>query len=540
MKRKIFFMLMFAVVLCLSISLVVSAETAVSENNYDSNGDVVAISVGDYSFDGLTQNISYIDITYTTIDGSTNTGKMYFVTNLWGSKRQMHSTYIPADFDMSQMIYMPDKIDIDGNGSFSATEKILGTQGDKNLYCKYDSYSDGIFSNTVNVKYEMVKLSYSTYLEYFGPSAYCWVPLTTLTHSGREAVEGTFFVASSVSKFYGGNNGSSFGGTANGGINGKTGKFTRLVFEERDHYVEFGQYALCRNVIEEVVFLGTGTYGIGSDSIAYLWKEGTNQPCLKRVVIQSGVNLSGSLALNVGNYDIVFIGENEEYSSDIYGGVLKNATGNVIYEKICYVYGHAEGENDNDCTTYLGCLNCDAVLEEAYETHEINKTFEYENGYLSAGIRREGCTRCAYGVEESTPALFTCLGYSFAEKSNGGIVVGFTVNYGAISNYTSETEKTLSFGVFASLKDSIANKDIFDENGKTTSGVISADVTINGMAAFDLKISGINETQRDVKLVLGAYVKVTKGEMVEYFYLQASEPLENEKYAYITYNELVK
>ena len=533
-------MLLFVFMLCFFVANAVNAETVVSESNYDTNGDVIAFSVGDYNFDGLNQNFSYIDITYTTTNGSINTGKMYFVTNLWGSYRQMHSTYIPSDFDMSQTVYMPDKIDVNADGSFSSTEKILGTQGDKNLYLKYDSYEGGVFANTVDVKYEMVKLCYSKYLEYFGPMAYCWVPLTTLTYNGREAVEGTFFVAPSVNKFYGGNNGSSFGGTGNGNINGKTGKFTRLVFEARDHAVEFGQYALCRNVIEEVVLLGTGTYNLRTDAIAYLWKEGTNQPCLKTVVIENGVNLTGSIGLNVGNYDVIVIGNEGEYSSDAYNSALKNATGNVTYEKICYVYGHMAKENDNDCTTALNCSNCDFVIENAYGEHDINITFEYANGYLSKGNRREGCARCAYGDTEATPALFVCLGYSVEENANGGIVLGYIVDYKAITKYASETGKNLTFGVFAVLKDTIGNSDIFDENGKAIDGAICADVTKQGLSAFEIKISGIDENQRDIKIVLGAYVKVTNEGNTEYFYLQEKEPMQNEKYSCISYNEITK
>ncbi len=540
MKRKIFLMLVFAFLFSCLIATSVNAETVLSENNYDTNGDVVAISVGEYTFDGLMQNISYIDITYTTTNGGTNTGKMYFVTNLWGSKRQMHSTYIPADFDMSQMVYMPDKIDVNGDGTFTYNEKIVGTQGDKNLYCKYDSYADGAFTNLVDVKYEMVKLSYSTYLEYFGPAAYCWIPLTTLTHSGREAVEGTFFVSPSVNQLYGGNNNSSFGGTANGNINGKTCKFTRIVFEARDHSVDFGQYALCRNVIEEVVFLGTGTYHLRSDAIAYLWAEGTNQPCLKRVVIQDGVNFTGSIALNVGTYEVVVIGSEGEYSGGKYSETLKNAIGNVTYEKICYVYGHDAAENDNNCTTALNCANCDVVLEEAYDTHNINTTFEYANGYLSKGNIREGCSRCGYGVEETMPALFTCLGYSVAENTSCGIVVGFTVDYVTIAKYTEKTENTLTFGVFAALKDTLAGSDIFDENGKAISGVICADVSKYGLSAFELKVSGIGADQKDKKLALGAYVTVTSGETTEYFYLQADKPEQNEKYSYVSYNDIAQ
>ena len=49
-----------------------------------------------------------------------------------------------------------------------------------------------------------------------------------------------------------------------------------------------------------------------------------------------------------------------------------------------------------------------------------------------------------------------------------------------------------------------------------------------------------SHNQKDIKLAMGAYVAVTDGEATEYSYLQADTPLENEKYSFVSYNDVAK
>ncbi|MBO5356722.1 MAG: hypothetical protein J6A95_03045 [Clostridia bacterium] len=514
MKKRLLFISIMLVLFACILAISINAEATVSKSNIDANGDVVADHLGEYSVDNKSYDLSSIDISYLNGNGEAKNGKVYFVTNLYGQKRQMHSTYLPADFDMSQMVYMLDKVDINGDGSFGYSEKILGTQGDRNLYYKYDTYSDFTFTNLVNVKYEIVKLSYSKYLEYFGPAAYNRVPLVTVTYNGREAVEGTFFVSPSVNEFYGGSNGSAFGGSANGNINGETCKFTRLVFEAREHSVGFGQYCFCRNIIEEVVFLGTGTYNLRDDAIAYLWYEGTSTPCFKRVVIQDGVNLTGSIALNVGTYDVIFIGDEENYSYDEYSSCLKNATGNVAYEKICYVYGHTPKENDNICTTDLLCESCNAVLEKANESHTIKTTIEYLNGYINNGEKHEKCTNdgCVYDIVTPTNPLIYFAGIS-TNKDSTGICIKYAVNKDAIKEYR-DLGNTFKYGIVACIPQEnsleVINPDLTNASGYNT---ISAEMNDN-YSAFDFVMRGFGKKHYEMAIVMCAFV--SDGTNVDY------------------------
>jgi len=162
----------------------------------------------------------------------------------------------------------------------------------------------------------------------------------------------------------------------------------------------------------------------------------------------------------------------------------------------------------------------------------------YES-YMEEGYKEYECDRCGdVNTDEKVPQLFVCLGYSIPEDGDGGIVIGYTVNKEAISNYTDDTDKTLKYGVFAVSLNKLGDRDVFDENGNATNGVIDTDITNHGFKSFELKIGGFTDKNMDIKLALGAYVAVTDGEATEYSYLQSGTPNEGEKYCFVSYNDV--
>ena len=162
----------------------------------------------------------------------------------------------------------------------------------------------------------------------------------------------------------------------------------------------------------------------------------------------------------------------------------------------------------------------------------------YSN-YSQNGEKTVICGNCGEQAILEVPALFTCLGYSAPEDGRGGIAIGFTVNNVAIAEYEEATGKTLKYGVFAVMKDKLGTNDIFAEDGTAAEGVISAEITNYQFVAFELKIVGFTDEQKDTKLAMGAYVAVTDGETTEYSYMQSGEPDENEKYCFVSYNDIV-
>ena len=149
------------------------------------------------------------------------------------------------------------------------------------------------------------------------------------------------------------------------------------------------------------------------------------------------------------------------------------------------------------------------------------------------------CAHCnSTDVVKTIQPIFTCLGYSTPEDDRTGLTIGFTINNEALNEYKAATGKTLNYGVFAVLKDRLGDNNIFGEDGTAIEGSINADITSYEFVAFELKIIGFTDEYKDIKLAMGAYVSVTDGETTEYSYLQAGTPAENEKYCFISYNDI--
>jgi len=205
----------------------------------------------------------------------------------------------------------------------------------------------------------------------------------------------------------------------------------------------------------------------------------------------------------------------------------EKATGNHTYK------------NDFNCETALNCDVCLKTLKEAL-THNIKVTIVYENGYTLEGLKISACQNeeCKHSDgEEKVDALFACLGYSAPENGTSGIVIGFTVNNAAVKEYKVVTGKSLKYGVFVVPQEKLGDDEIFSESG-AASGVVSADITVHGFDMFELKVVGFTDEQKSTKLAMGAYVAVSDGKTTEYSYLQSGEPNENEKYCFVSYNEI--
>ena len=206
-------------------------------------------------------------------------------------------------------------------------------------------------------------------------------------------------------------------------------------------------------------------------------------------------------------------------------------------------------ETDATCTenkgvtTYCFCGEKIGTVEEENTAlghdHTIFIGLVYES-FLKEGNYKYQCARCDdVNSEQKASALFTCLGYSAPEDGRGGIAIGYTVNNEAITEYEEVTGKTLNYGVFAVLKDRLGNNDVFAEDGTVAEGVINAEITNYEFVAFELKIVGFTDERKDTKLAMGAYVAVTDGETTEYSYLQSGTPAANEKYCFVSYNDVV-
>ncbi len=175
-----------------------------------------------------------------------------------------------------------------------------------------------------------------------------------------------------------------------------------------------------------------------------------------------------------------------------------------------------------------------------YGIHNKTETVSYANGYSNVGVQTTICTNegCTYIKTVELPPLFTVLGFSAAQYGDALFSVNYRVNEDAILAYEEITGETVNYGVFAVKAETIGTNDIFDENGDERQGVIAADITDCGFNLFNLKIMGFDEEQKDIDLVMGAFVKTSKEGTVKYSYLQIAEPT-NGKYYLASYNDVL-
>ena len=195
--------------------------------------------------------------------------------------------------------------------------------------------------------------------------------------------------------------------------------------------------------------------------------------------------------------------------------------------------------NDIAPNSYIRFL-LDETKEIIHSSHEIdyeNATISYES-FFENGTLTSHCTRCNKAETVSTDPIFTCLGYSTPTDGREGLAIGFSVNNEALNKYKATTDKTFNYGVFAILKDRLGDNDVFAQDGTAIEGSINADITSYEFAVFELRIEGFIDEYKDVKLAMGAYVAETDGETTKYSYLQAGTPAENEKYCFVSYNDI--
>ena len=167
---------------------------------------------------------------------------------------------------------------------------------------------------------------------------------------------------------------------------------------------------------------------------------------------------------------------------------------------------------------------------------------KYENGYLSTGTYTVACTNdgCEHATKEEAPSLFICLGYSSPQYNDGGIVLGFTVNNEAVNEYKKITGKSLKYGVFAASQEKLKDGDIF-ENGIANENAICAEIKATEFSAFDIKVTGFADNQKDAMLALGAYVAVIKDGATEYSYMQDNTKGEKTgNYFFVCLNDIIK
>ena len=148
----------------------------------------------------------------------------------------------------------------------------------------------------------------------------------------------------------------------------------------------------------------------------------------------------------------------------------------------------------------------------------------YNNGYMAAGTKTCICADCSNEYVEQTPsaeALFTFRGYSMPEDGELQISFGYYVNQKAISEYELIAKTTVNYGIVCALADKLNGKAPLDETLENVA-VVKAEIA-KLYSAFDFIVSGFDNTQLDLELVMAVYV--SEGENLVYLYNEVQTEL---------------
>ena len=256
---------------------------------------------------------------------------------------------------------------------------------------------------------------------------------------------------------------------------------------------------------------------------------------------------------NWENATYYFANEADKSIADVFDGELVTTK---------FVYCNAQ-DNTKHLTETVGlsqeanCTENKMTFDQCFCGAKINRTeventaygheLNHKNGaeiisisYLSydtVGTKTVVCATCKDECESRAEAIFTVLGSSEKVFGDGAISIGYSINKSAIEEYEL-TGSTFRFGVYAVSQDKLGDSDIFDENGAFANALIK-EITSYKNDAFELKLSGFTDTQKDKYFAMGAYVQIEKEGNSTYSYIQLGDVAEGAKYSFVTYNSLV-
>lgn len=191
------------------------------------------------------------------------------------------------------------------------------------------------------------------------------------------------------------------------------------------------------------------------------------------------------------------------------------------------------GENLPYCTVTCDVCGINYNGNDVKHTYELAESYAGEK-YLSPLTVTEVCSVCSNkGEVTEISAIILWLGYSVTEQPIGGVFgisQSFYVNVDALADYEEVTDRTLDYGVVAAGGANSAP--IYIENGALITAAGAMSFSMVGINCFEIKISGIKETDFDKAVVFNGYV--TDG--TEIYYISGEKTTEAP--APITYNQI--
>ena len=234
------------------------------------------------------------------------------------------------------------------------------------------------------------------------------------------------------------------------------------------------------------------------------------------------------------HYDLTKV---ESIKSCGYDGVISHTC--VVCDRVENDIDPATGNHtlNNASVCADKCEVCLKYIQKESQSHSIIEKIEYLSGYGVAGAHNKKCSNegCSYDVTETAEVIFDFLGFSTPVNGDVGMVITFKVNKNAISELKRVENIELTYGVYAAAKERLQDNDILNADGSPSDYVVKAEID-SLYASYDFKLTGFNtEAQKATLIALGTYVIDNNGKIT---YIQIGEPMENEKYFFISFDSV--
>lgn len=274
--------------------------------------------------------------------------------------------------------------------------------------------------------------------------------------------------------------------------------------------------------------------------------------CLNNKVTTIGDNaFYGCSSLNT----VFFVGSLDQLNTTLAG---VSATGNEAFSSVAqnvisysdymklsdksgkylvYDYSWCEGYNDgnHEVTEVNPCVGLCSVCNNNIIKHsdeaELSVSIEYAD-FTMSGVKSFTCVNegCTHQVTETAPAIFENKGFSYSATS---VLQGFIVNHEALDAYEL-TGKSIKYGLAVASENALGETETLFEGTTLKAGVLSVSFDDKRQySIFEMKVTGLCEEYYDTRLFICAYV--IDGDSVSYI----SSGSDGRTVKSISYNELV-
>ena len=163
--------------------------------------------------------------------------------------------------------------------------------------------------------------------------------------------------------------------------------------------------------------------------------------------------------------------------------------------------------DDNDCTTDVLCDMCKEVVvyPKQFDAHKLHTlSIKYANGFAKEGLKTMVCENCESATNASpTLPLFVAQGYTVNE-GNTGFGTGFQINKGALVEYESANNTTITFGIVVFNPQHLNGETFVDGKINATKGALQINMDTS-YANCKLLISGFTQAHASLELVFVGY-----------------------------------